>query len=209
MKSESPSVVVKAALVFAVVAALVAAVPLSQAQTFNVLYNFTGEGDGSGPLNGLITDSSGNLYGTTNSGGTSGYGDVFKMSTSGVETVLHNFAGASDGANPVGILIRDKSGNLYGTTTGGGASGAGTVFEITAAGVESVLYSFAGQADGSDSEAGLAIDSSGNLYGTTSTGGTNGGGTVFKHSLAKTGKGMKKSSTVSARAPTGARRLRA
>lgn len=188
----SLSSTIKASLSFAAALAFVAALPRAQAQTFNVVYNFTGESDGGGPLNGFIADGSGNLYGTTNSGGTSGYGVVFKMSTSGVETILHNFTGGSDGANPVGILIRDKSGNLYGTTTNGGASGAGSVFKITATGTESVLYSFTGKTDGSDPEAGLAIDSSGNLYGTTTAGGANGGGAVFKLTLAKTRKWMEK-----------------
>jgi uncharacterized repeat protein (TIGR03803 family) len=163
------------------------AVPHAQAQTFSVVHNFTGGSDGGGPLNGFTIDSAGILYGTTNSGGTSNYGVVFKVNQGGAETVLYNFAGGSDGANPDGFLIMDKAGNLYGTTTAGGASGAGTVFEVAGAGKEKVLYSFTGKTDGADPEAGLAMDAAGNLYGTTIAGGTRGNGTVFKLTRPKTG----------------------
>lgn len=161
--------------------------PDAQAQTFSVVHNFTGGSDGGGPLNGFTSDSAGNLYGTTSTGGTFNYGVVYKLTTAGVETVLHNFAGGSDGANPDGFLVKDKAGNLYGTTTAGGASGAGTVFKVTTAGTESVLYSFTGKNDGSTPDAGLAIDAAGNLYGTTTAGGAHGNGAVFKLTLAKTG----------------------
>lgn len=154
---------------------------IAQAQTFSVFHNFSGgAGDGANPLNGLVADKTGNLYGTGNQGGTSGNGAVFKITTAGVETVLYNFKGGSDGANPVGVLILDKSGNLYGTTTGGGAFGAGTVFEVNAEGHEMVLYSFKGGPDGTAPEAGLAWDAEQNLYGATTAGGTNGSGIVFK-----------------------------
>lgn len=152
----------------------------AQAQTFSVVHNFTGGSDGGGPLSGFIIDSAGNFYGTTNTGGTSNYGVVFKMNSSGVETVLHTFTGGTDGANPNGGLVRDKTGNLYGTTTAGGASGAGTVFRVTPTGTETVLYSFSGKTDGSDPEATLAIDLAGNLYGTAVAGGAYGNGTVFR-----------------------------
>jgi uncharacterized repeat protein (TIGR03803 family) len=167
-----------------------AALPTAQAQTFSVVHNFTGGSDGGGPLNGLILDSAGNFYGTTNAGGASNFGVVFKMDSAGVETVLHAFTGGSDGANPNGGLVRDKTGNLYGATTAGGASGAGTVFRVTPTGTETVLYAFTGNNDGSDPEATLAIDSAGNLYGTTVAGGASGNGVVFKLTLAKTGKWM-------------------
>jgi uncharacterized repeat protein (TIGR03803 family) len=163
-------------------------IPQAQAQTFSVVHNFTGGSDGAGPLNGLTKGASGILYGTTNAGGASNYGVVFKLNSAGVETVLHTFTGGADGANPEGFLVSDKTGNLYGTTTAGGAYNAGTVFEVTAAGVETVLYSFTGATDGSDPEAGLAMDAAGNLYGTTIAGGANGNGTVFKLTLVKTGK---------------------
>ena len=94
------------------------------------------------------------------------------------ETVLYSFAGGTDGAHPAG-LVMDASGNLYGTTDGGGASNDGTVFKITPAGTESVLYSFAGGADGAH-PAGLVLGADGNLYGITANGGTSNDGTVFK-----------------------------
>ncbi len=154
---------------------------IAQAQTFSVFHNFSGgAGDGANPLNGLVADKTGNLYGTGNQGGASGYGVVFKINTAGQETMLYSFKGGSDGSNPVGVLILDKSGNLYGTTTGGGAFGSGTVFEVNAKGQELVLYSFKGGADGAAPEAGLAWDAEQNLYGATTAGGTNGAGIVFK-----------------------------
>lgn len=164
------------------------------------LYSFTGvSGDGIGPASGLILDANGNLYGTTQFGGTSancsgGCGTVFKLSSAGTETVLHSFTGTStgDGANPVSGLVMDASGNLYGTTQLGGTSvncsaGCGTVFKIDTSGNESVLHSFAGgMADGANPTYGnLIIDSANNLYGVTLNGGastncTSGCGIVFK-----------------------------
>ena len=83
--------------------------------------------------------------------------------------MLHEFTGGTDGASPEGLLVMDKAGNLYGTTTLGGASDAGTVFKVTLQGKETVLYSFKGQSQetGANPVAGLAIDKAGNLYGTT------------------------------------------
>ncbi|MGD0363920.1 MAG: choice-of-anchor tandem repeat GloVer-containing protein [Bryobacteraceae bacterium] len=179
MKSKSISATNK--LAFALAMGLAAsAIPAAQAQTFSVFHNFTGASDGANPLNGLIGDGAGNLYGTGSYGGASSNGVVFKINMSGVVTVLHDFGGGLDGANPEGALILDKAGNLYGTTTAGGSSNAGTVFKISAAGHETVLYSFTGAADGAVPEAGLARDGAGNLYGTTTAGGANGNGTVFK-----------------------------
>jgi uncharacterized repeat protein (TIGR03803 family) len=154
------------------------------AQTFRVVHNFGGVSDGANPLNGLTIDGSGNLYGTTNSGGASDIGAVFKIDN-GVETVLHSFKGGADGQNPQGILIVDKAGNLYGTTTAGGAHGAGTVFKVTGTGHEAVLYSFTGAPDGASPEAGLVRDAAGNLYGATTAGGAYGNGTVFELSPPK------------------------
>ena len=95
-----------------------------------VLYSFTGGADGGNPRHSsLVRDSAGNLYGTTGDGGSSGFGVVFKLDTSGAETVLHSFSG-SDGKIPYGTLARDKAGNLYGTTYEGGAYGGGVVFKI-------------------------------------------------------------------------------
>jgi uncharacterized repeat protein (TIGR03803 family) len=145
-----------------------------------VVYSFPGTADGGNPMAGLIRDSAGNLYGTTYQGGTAGAGVVFKVSAAGHETVLYTFTGGSDGGYPQGGVIRDPAGNLYGTTVGGGAAGAGTVFKVDAAGGESVLYSFTGGADGGYPYASVVRDSAGNLYGTTVDGGTAGAGVVFK-----------------------------
>src|ERR1700683_2107296 len=171
MKSTSISDSIKLAFAFVLLLAAVA-IPLAQAQTFKVVYNFTGASDGGNPLDGLIADTSGNLYSTTSAGGASGNGAVIEFSKSGVESVLYSFAGGIDGANPQAGLLRDKSGNLYGTTYGGGTENAGTVFMIPVGGTEEVLYSFAGGKDAADPEAGLTIDAQGNLYGTASAGGS-------------------------------------
>jgi uncharacterized repeat protein (TIGR03803 family) len=172
------------------------------AQTENVLYNFTfnnNGADGIDPVASLIFDASGNLYGTTNQGGTYNDGTVFELTpqVGGVwtETVLHSFQG-TDGAGPGrnGGLIFDAAGNLYGMATGGGAYGYGTVFELTpSAGggwTATVLHDFAyGGTDGAYPSGGLIFDAAGNLYGTTNWGGTGpctsegnlvGCGTVFE-----------------------------
>jgi uncharacterized repeat protein (TIGR03803 family) len=164
-----------------------------------VLYSFTGPpGDGALPGAVVLRDAKGNFYGTTYVGGsggcnigmTGGCGTVFKLDTTGNETVLYNFAGGSDGANPTSSLIMDAQGNLYGTTSLGGTSGFGTVFKLDSTGKETVLHTFTGYPeDGAEPLAGLVPDAKGNLYGTTVYGGNsgrcnNGGifgcGTVFK-----------------------------
>src|SRR6266852_5806774 len=158
-----------------------------------VLYSFTGtNGDGAQPTAGLIMDSAGHLYGTTQFGGVTscfsdrtppGCGTVFKLDRSGNETVLHSFTGTNgDGANPAASLIMDSAGNLYGTTQFGGVTccssgyfvspGCGTVFKLDPSGHETVLYSFTlTNGDGAQPVAGLIMDSAGNLYGTTPYGG--------------------------------------
>ena len=148
--------------------------------TYTVLHKFTGGGDGGNPVAGLVRDAGGNLYGTTQVGGSFNYGTVFKIQPSGKETVLHNFAGA-DGMWPESPLLLDQSGNLYGTTTNGGTPeggnchfGCGTVFKIDSDGKFTLLYAFTGEADGGDPATSLLLDSAGNLYGTTRGGGFNG-----------------------------------
>jgi uncharacterized repeat protein (TIGR03803 family) len=142
-----------------------------------ILYNFKGGSDGSNPAAGLVRDSAGNLYGTTYWGGDVscgnpiGCGTVFKLSASGSEAVLHAFAATPDGGYPESSLTLDASGNLYGTTTLGGASGAGTVFESSPDGVAIVLRSFNGKGDGKGPVGGVIRDSVGYLYGTTNGGG--------------------------------------
>jgi len=141
-----------------------------------VLYSFTGGADGADPQAGLVRDSSGNLYGTAFYGGAYGWGVVFKVDTTGAETVLYSFTGGSDGGEPLAGLLRDSAGNLYGTTYGG-AYGWGVVFMLDPTGAETVLYSFT---YGANPYAGLVRDSAGNLYGTTEAGGAYGLGAVFK-----------------------------
>ena len=149
--------------------------------TETVLHTFRGGVDGANPYAPLIRDHSGNLYGTTLSGGVFRQGTVFKLDAAGKETRLHSFAGAPDGAHPYAGLIMDGSGNIYGTTMLGGAFDRGTVFESDATGKERVLYSFSGQADGAYPNAGLILDRAGNLYGTANEGGDAAQhGTVFK-----------------------------
>jgi len=152
---------------------------ITPAGTESVLYSFAGGMDGTYPA-GLVLGASGNLYGTTNGGGASNDGTVFKITPAGTESVLYSFAGGTDGAHPGAGLVLGANGDLYGTTIVGGASNDGTVFRITSAGTESVLYSFAGGTDGAHPRAGLVMDASGNLYGTTNKGGTSNDGTVFK-----------------------------
>jgi uncharacterized repeat protein (TIGR03803 family) len=153
----------------------------AQAQTFTTLYSFEGA-SGEYPVAGLAVDAAGNLYGTTQQGGAHGLGTLFKVDNTGKETVLHSFKGGkSDGAFPGAGLIIDKNGVVYGTTTLGGASNLGTVFEIKT--TASLLYSFTGK-DGAYPVAGLVADRAGNVYGTTQQGGSHGYGTVFKLSSA-------------------------
>ena len=156
--------------------------------TESILFSFSGV-DGGEPEAGLIMDSAGNLYGTTSSGGTATLltsGEVFKISPAGAETVLHFFTGGitpaiTDGGYPRAGLIIDSAGNLYGTTSLGGANDEGTVFKISAAGSLSILHSFAGATtDGNEPLGGLIVDSAGNLYGTSAVGGANDAGTAFK-----------------------------
>lgn len=169
----------------------------STAWTEQILHAFQCAPDGQEPRGELIRDPSGNFYGTTDSGGTgncfSGCGTVYQLSPpkspggSWTETVLYSFLNTPDGVGPYGGLVRDAAGNLYGTTYRGGSNpagcfgvGCGTVFELSppaAAGgawTETVLYSFTGMADGGVPLAGLAMDRSGILYGTTDEGGASG-----------------------------------
>jgi uncharacterized repeat protein (TIGR03803 family) len=162
--------------------------------TGTVLYAFSGGSDGATPLYGdLIFDQSGNMYGTTSVGGT-GNGVVYEMMGSGnnwTEQPLYAFAGSPDGANPYHGVIFDSTGNLYGTTAEGGATGNGAVFELSPNGsggwTEQVLYSFQGGSDGNYPVAGVIFDQSGNLYGATASGGTGSGGTVFELSPSGSG----------------------
>jgi uncharacterized repeat protein (TIGR03803 family) len=186
--------------------------------TETIIYNFCPQvvhcPDGAAPYSDLIFDAAGNLYGTTLDGGAYALGGgaggvVFELSPqpngSWTESVLHSFGNGTDGILPLGGLIFDSSGNLYGTTTGGGTStspscfgGCGTVFELSpqpgGQWTESVLYNFCSQvgcADGNDPAGALVFDAAGNLYGTTAYGGSSSltaSGTIFQ--LAPAGGGQ-------------------
>jgi uncharacterized repeat protein (TIGR03803 family) len=136
-----------------------------------VLHSFTDSPDGAFPYV-VVRDSLGNLYGTTQGGGSSIDGTVYKLSSTGAETVLYSFTGPPDGSGPGQGVLRDSSGNLYGTTVDGGANYWGTVWEVDSTGKETVLYNFTGGTDGGYPNGGLIRDASGNLYGTTNYGGT-------------------------------------
>jgi uncharacterized repeat protein (TIGR03803 family) len=176
---------------------LVSAGISAAANSTTTLHSFGSNGSrgGSDLYSGLILDSAGDLYGATESGGTYNAGLVYKLSRSAgggwVETVLYNFKGSTnqDGASPHATMMWDSTGNLYGTTVGGGLNGktcrtgCGTVFKLTpAAGQwhESVLFRFTGGADGAVPYAGVVMDSAGNLYGATISGGSANKGVVYR-----------------------------
>jgi len=162
---------------------------LSPSGQETVLHRFTGGKDGASPGSALVRTALGDLIGTTGYGGAYNAGMVFKVSPAGKESVLHNFTGGADGGFPYAALIEDSKGNLYGTTSAGGAYGGfgfGTVFKLTTAGKETVLYSFTGGADGSQPYGALVREGNGDTYGTARLGGDlncsapYGCGTVFK-----------------------------
>jgi uncharacterized repeat protein (TIGR03803 family) len=168
--------------------------------TLTTVYTFCSKGstcpDGRSPYAGLVQASDGSLFGTTYYGGrvgagtgALGYGTVFRIVPGGALTTVYRFcarSGCTDGANPYSGLIQASDGNLYGTTSFGGASGYGSVFKITSSGALTSLYSFCSQSgctDGENPYAGLVQASNGDLYGTTVYGGTHSDGTVFELSV--------------------------
>ena len=163
--------------------------PAGGGWTETILYAFSVGSDGYYPIGGVIFDNAGNLYGVTNAGGIF-WGTIFELTASGsgwTETVLHNFQSASDGAFPVGGLISDSSGNLYGTTGAYGPQGGGAVFELSPSNgiwTFDLAYDFHCSGDICYSlpgpQANLFMDSSGNLFGTTTQDGAYGYGNVFK-----------------------------
>jgi uncharacterized repeat protein (TIGR03803 family) len=153
--------------------------------TVTTLHTFTSSSDGSEP-NGLIQGANGYFYGTASEGGAHGAGTIYKITTGGTFTTLYSFTGGADGSAPYGALVQGANGNFYGTTIGGGASGAGTIFQITPAGALTSLYSFTAGADAGYPSAALIQATDGNLYGTTHLYGSGGWGTVFSYSLAGT-----------------------
>jgi len=188
---------------------MVIATPVA-AQTYHVIYNFSGCGDGCYPSSTILMDGAGSLYGATEFGGsacgTQGKGVVFRLKRAGngwVETPIHIFTGGpNDGEGPImndGLTV-GPDGGFYGTTGFGGQLGDGTVFRVRPPAracttalcpwVEEVLYSFGGPNDGFEPTAKVAFDAAGNIYGTTAFGGSN-SGTVFQ--LRRTGSGWTES----------------
>ena len=159
------------------------------------IHSFGGQPDGRLPWGGLFRDSKGNLFGTTFLGGANDWGSVFELTyIEGVgwqETVLYSFQGTTDGLEPVGDLVSDASGNLYGSTTQGGSpiGGGGTIFELSPSGNSwtfKTIYALAG--DGGCGPLGaLGMDAAGNLYGTSRCNGAHNQGNVFK--MSNTGNG--------------------
>jgi uncharacterized repeat protein (TIGR03803 family) len=144
--------------------------------------------DGLYPLGTLVWDSAGNLYGTTSSGGTRGYGTVFELTVGSGgwnSTIIHNFTAGNDGWQPEAEqLALDSAGSVYGTTLQGGSKGLGIVFKLSpgsgSSWTETLMHAFTGGSDGAAPVAGVVVDSGGNLYGATSGGGSNSDGIVYK-----------------------------
>lgn len=177
---------------------IISAFAFGQVET--ILHDFVGLPNGAIPMASLVSDAAGNLYGTTERGGLHGAGAVFKLSPVAggkwSETVLYSFTGMADGARPVASLVFDGAGNLYGTTSASGSNcgfcgDGGTAFELSpnsdGSWSETTLHSFGATGDGSVPMAGLIIDGSGNLYGTTYLGGSTDSGIVFELSPSQSG----------------------
>ena len=158
---------------------------ITPAGVITALHSFTYSGDGGNPSAGLVQGSDGNFYGTTAGLGPNGSGTIFQITPAGVLTTLYTFTGGNDGGFPYASLIQGSDGNFYSITGFGGASGFGTVFEVTPAGVLTTLHSFSGGSDGAYPHAGLVQGSDGNFYGATVYSGTSGdksdsSGTIFQ-----------------------------
>jgi uncharacterized repeat protein (TIGR03803 family) len=182
--------------------------PAGAGSNLSVLHSFAGGADGGQPFAGVVFDGMGNLYGTTSSDGKSGWsgGTVFQLTPAGAQTVLHRFTdviigGPYDGGVPFGNLVLDAAGNIYGTTQIGGhgniegeAANAGTIFRLAPSSrhpstwKETLLHSFSGPKDGSSPVGGVLFDAAGNLYGTATSGGSSGGGTVYQLTPPASGK---------------------
>jgi uncharacterized repeat protein (TIGR03803 family) len=154
---------------------------IAQDGTETLLHSFAlGDGKGYNPYGGVTVDeSTGDLYGTTEFGGASDAGEIWKLASDGTFTVLHSFDDTNDGRQPRWRLVRDNTGNFYGVALFGGASNDGTVFELKTNGKFKLLHTFSG-ADGADPVGRLDRDGAGNLYGVTFSGGAHNWGTVYK-----------------------------
>jgi|HubBroStandDraft_6_1064221.scaffolds.fasta_scaffold07097_6 uncharacterized repeat protein (TIGR03803 family) len=162
-------------IVLAVVLTTIFVVSSAQAQTYSVVYNFAGAPDGATPNGRLMQDAAGNFYGVTRFGGAHKKGTIFKLDTSGTETVLYSFTGKADGASPVGLYL-DTDGTLYGTADSGGdlscklsTTGCGTVFKLSTGNVLTVLHTFSDGSDGAYPNDTL-VSINGVLYGTADDG---------------------------------------
>jgi uncharacterized repeat protein (TIGR03803 family) len=190
-----PNLRATAALAFMVPVLIVGVAESVQAQTYKVLYNFTGGQDGAYPKAGLTMDRAGNLYGTAYQGGSSNRGTVFKLGRNGsgwVLSPLYSFTGRLDGGAPIARVVFGADGSLYGTTELGGVHcgvGCGTVFNLKmtpckntlCAWLETVLYQFTGSSDGANPGYGdLTFDGAGHIFGTTFFGGNHAQGVVYK-----------------------------
>ncbi|MGO4885122.1 MAG: choice-of-anchor tandem repeat GloVer-containing protein [Bryobacteraceae bacterium] len=144
---------------------------LDQSGTETVLYSFTGLSDGGNPEAGVIRDAAGNLYGTTVYGGLNN-GVVFEISAAGTYAVLHSFSTRTDGRLPEAGVVRDAAGNLYGTDEDYGPGGGGVVYKLDPAGAFTVLHAFPDYGAGGGGPNAVTVDAAGNLYGTTSGGGS-------------------------------------
>jgi uncharacterized repeat protein (TIGR03803 family) len=169
--------------------ALILATGVAAQATEKVLYTFTGGNDGGAPEAGLTSDGKGNFFGTTQIGGSSGFGAVFELSPgpngTWTEQAIYSFSfNNNDGFDPWGGVVFDSKGNLYGTTLAGGTSFQGTVYQLSpgSGGIwtEKIIYNFAGGSDASFAVTTLVFDKAGNLYGTSDAGGAFGFGTVFQ-----------------------------
>ena len=183
----------KAAVTLLAAIATVLTISTAQAQTLIALHAFNGAPDGREPIAGLTLGAAGNLYGTTYYGGTHDMGLVYRLARRGTGfelSPLYSFQGGQDGARPSGGVTVGSDGNLYGTTSGGGQHGAGTVYKLSPPAAicrsflcpwtETILYQFTGGADGGYPGDAPVFDSAGNLYGTTGGGGIGDNGVVFK-----------------------------
>jgi uncharacterized repeat protein (TIGR03803 family) len=184
----------------ALAAAIVLAYSAPAVAQFTLLHSFEDDtaSNGSYPEGSLIQSGS-TLYGMTGSGGANGDGAIFQIGTDGTDfSLLHSFGAAGDGRTPLGTLMQSGS-TLYGTTTGGGSSGRGTIFQIGADGTGyNVLHSFAGGVSGGQTPSGALVQSGSTLYGMTTRGGSDGLGTIFKIGADGTGFSLLHSFTGSA-----------
>ena len=157
---------------------------VTRAGAYRLIYSFTGGNDAVNPASGVTADAEGNIYGTAPAGGDFGNGAVYKLTQSGgdwTETVLYSFQGLNDGANPVGGVILDQAGNIYGGTFDGGINGGGTAYELSPSNGSwkmKIIASFTGGYGGPYNK--LTFDAAGNLYGILNGESANGLGSVFK-----------------------------